>query len=81
MARGAIVKMSYWTFGLIRPDGDLTDVKDLKFNWHDVTAMTTDEQLRVGKIVEFDVGRDRWDGKLKVTRVWPYLPDKTGASV
>ena len=81
MARGHIVKMSYWTFGLIRPEGEEAGVNDLRFNWRDVVQTTTDEQLRVGKIVEYALGRDRGTGKLKVTKVWPDRPDPVGGTV
>ena len=67
--------------GHIRPDEVGTDAEDVRFAWHDVSESATDEQLQIGKAVDYDLGRDRWTGKLIANRVRPYVPDTTRAIV
>ena len=71
MARGVILKMSYWDTGLIRPEGSAVEGKNLPFRWSDVRGTTTFEQFEVGETVEYKLGRDPHFGTVKATNVRP----------
>jgi hypothetical protein len=71
MARGVIVKMSYWDVSLIRPDGAVFEGNPLPFRWSDVRGTTTAQQFEVGKTIEYTLGRDRYFGTAKATNVRP----------
>jgi len=56
-------------FGFIVPDGGSADGKDLFFHRSDVMSPTTYEQLQVGQVVNYDLGRDQRRGTPKATNV------------
>jgi hypothetical protein len=63
--------MSYWSSGLIHPNGGPTDAKAVPFRWSDVRGTTTAEQFKVGQTVDYDLGLDPWFGTAKANNVRP----------
>lgn len=73
MARGTIVEMNYWQNGAIRSEGGTDDSLDVTFHWKDVRGMSSYEQLDVGQVVEYDVGRDQRQGTIKAANIRPTM--------
>ena len=78
MARGTIVEMNYWQNGSIRPDGGSDELQDVIFHWKDVRGMSSYEQLDVGQVVDYDVGRDQRQGTIKAVNIRPSMPYALG---
>jgi len=70
MAKGKIKNLvSDRGFGFIVPEGGSTDGKDLFFHRSDVQGTVPYEQLHLGQVVEYDLGRDERRGTPKATNV------------
>lgn len=53
-------------------------MQDVTFHWKDVHGMSSYEQLDVGQVVEYDVGRDQRQGTIKAVNIRPSMPYALG---